>query len=90
MPPNLPAERRVRSGAEAYGLPMFETGDRIRFPDPKQHQTICEGTFVERGGVPIEVPSRVGGVPSRLVDSAVVRRPDGTTALVIYAWIRPG
>ena len=67
---------------------MFEAGDRILFPDPKQQQTICEGTFVERGDRPIEVPSRVGGVPSRRVDSAVVRRPDGTTAFVIYAWIR--
>ena len=68
---------------------MFESGDPILFPDPKQQQTICEGTFVEHGHRPIEVPSRVGGVPSRLVDSAVVQRADGTTAFVIYAWIRP-
>ena len=68
---------------------MLEPGDRIRFPDPKQNHAITEGTFVERGDRPIEVASRAPGVPPRRVDSAVVRRPDGTTAFVIYAWVRP-
>jgi hypothetical protein len=30
----------------------------------------------------------VGGVPPRLVESAWVRRDDGTRARVIHAWIR--
>jgi len=68
---------------------MIEPGDRVRFPDPKQQQTIAVGTFVGRGDRPIEVPSRAPGVPPRLADSAVVRRDDGSTAFVIYAWIRP-
>jgi len=51
---------------------------------------MTRGTFVEVAvGQPIEVPSRVGGVPPRLVESAWVRREDGTTARVIHAWIRP-
>jgi len=51
---------------------------------------MTNGTFVALTvGEPIEVPSRVGGVPPRLVESAWVRREDGTTARVIHGWIRP-
>jgi hypothetical protein len=68
----------------------FAAGDAIRFPDPQRGEQMTHGTFVEVAvGQPIEVPSRVGGVPPRLVESALVRREDGTTARVIHAWIRP-
>jgi uncharacterized protein len=68
----------------------FSAGDPIRFPDPQLGEQMTHGTFVEVAvGQPIEVPSRVGGVPPRLVESAWVRREDGTTARVIHAWIRP-
>jgi hypothetical protein len=69
---------------------MFEAGDRIRFPDPRQGDALTDGTFVELAvGQPITVPSRVGGVPPRIVEAALVRRDDGTTERVIHAWIRP-
>jgi hypothetical protein len=69
---------------------MFREGDRVRFPDPDRHEEITDGTFVEiAAGRPLEVKSRVGGVPSRFAESAWVRRADGTTARVIHAWIRP-
>jgi len=69
---------------------MFETGDRIRFPDPLRDDALTEGTFVEiAAGQPIKIPPRVGGVPPRIVDAAWVRRDDGTTERVIHAWIRP-
>jgi predicted pyridoxine 5'-phosphate oxidase superfamily flavin-nucleotide-binding protein len=69
---------------------MFQAGDRVRFPDPLRNEQMTDGTFVEIAvGQPIEVPSRVGGVPPRLVESAWVRRDDGTTARVIHAWVRP-
>lgn len=68
----------------------FREGDRIRFPDPLRNEQMTPGTFVGIAvGEPIEVPSRVGGVPPRLVESAWVRREDGTTARVIHGWIRP-
>jgi uncharacterized protein len=68
----------------------FREGDRIRFPDPLHGEQMTSGTFVAVAvGEPIEVPSRVGGVPPRLVESAWVRREDGTKARVIHAWIRP-
>jgi predicted pyridoxine 5'-phosphate oxidase superfamily flavin-nucleotide-binding protein len=67
----------------------FREGDRIRFPDPLKGEQMTPGTFVAvAAGEPIEVPSRVGGVPPRLVESAWVRREDGTKARVIHAWIR--
>jgi hypothetical protein len=51
---------------------------------------MTRGTFVGvAAGQPIEVKSKVGGVPSRLVESAWVRRDDGSTERVIHAWIRP-
>jgi hypothetical protein len=69
---------------------MFEAGDRIRFPDPLQGDALTDGTFVEiAAGQPITVPSRVGGVPPRIVAAAWVRRDDGTVERVIHAWIRP-
>jgi uncharacterized protein len=68
----------------------FRAGDRVRFPDPLRNEQMTTGTFVAVAvGEPIEVPSRVGGVPPRLVESAWVRREDGTTARVIHGWIRP-
>ena len=68
----------------------FREGDRIRFPDPLKGEQMTPGTFVAvAAGEPIEVPSRVGGVPPRLVESAWVQREDGTKARVIHAWIRP-
>lgn len=68
----------------------FREGDRIRFPDPLRNEQMTPGTFVAIAvGEPIAVPSRVGGVPPRLVESAWVRREDGTTARVIHGWIRP-
>ncbi len=68
----------------------FRAGDRVRFPDPLRKEQMTTGTFVAVAvGEPIEVPSRVGGVPPRLVESAWVRREDGTTARVIHGWIRP-
>jgi len=68
----------------------FREGDRVRFPDPCRGEQMTPGTFVEVAvGEPIEVPSRVGGVPPRLVESAWVQREDGTKARVIHAWIRP-
>jgi uncharacterized protein len=67
----------------------FRAGDRIRFPDPQRNEQMTTGTFVAVAvGEPIEVPSRVGGVPPRLVESAWVRRDDGTSARVIHGWIR--
>jgi predicted pyridoxine 5'-phosphate oxidase superfamily flavin-nucleotide-binding protein len=68
----------------------FREGDPVRFPDPRNGEQLTTGTFVAVAvGEPIEVPSRVGGVPPRLVESAWVRREDGTKARVIHAWIRP-
>src|SRR4029079_18064124 len=68
----------------------FSEGDPIRFTDPQRGEQITRVTVGEVAvGQPIEVPSRVGGVPPRLVESAWVRREDGTTARVIHAWIRP-
>ena len=68
----------------------FRAGDRVRFPDPLRKEQMTTGTFVAVAvGEPIEVPSRVGGVPPRLVESAWVRRDDGTNARVIHGWIRP-
>jgi hypothetical protein len=68
----------------------FREGDRIRFADPLNGEQMTPGTFVAvAAGQPIEVKSKVGGVPSRLVESAWVRREDGSTERVIHAWIRP-
>jgi hypothetical protein len=68
---------------------MFSTGDRVRFPDPRLDHALAEGTFVEYDDQPIEIKARVGGVPSRFVASAWVRRDDGTTERVIAAWVQP-
>jgi predicted pyridoxine 5'-phosphate oxidase superfamily flavin-nucleotide-binding protein len=90
--------RRARSApaGQARGDPRsarrvaLPAGDRVRFPDPLRREQMTTGTFVAVAvGEPIEVPSRVGGVPPRLVESAWVRREDGTTARVIHGWIRP-
>jgi predicted pyridoxine 5'-phosphate oxidase superfamily flavin-nucleotide-binding protein len=68
----------------------FREGDRIVFADPRNGERMTRGTFVAvAAGQPIEVKSKVGGVPSRLVESAWVRRADGSTERVIHAWIRP-
>jgi predicted pyridoxine 5'-phosphate oxidase superfamily flavin-nucleotide-binding protein len=84
-----PAITRRRGPVEAVDS-GFREGDRIRFPDPRRGQQMTPGTFVAVAvGEPIEVPSRVGGVPPRLVESAWVQREDGTRARVIHAWIRP-
>jgi predicted pyridoxine 5'-phosphate oxidase superfamily flavin-nucleotide-binding protein len=86
--PALPA-KRAPIPAPPVESP-FRAGDRVRFPDPLRNEQMTTGTFVAVAvGEPIEVPSRVGGVPPRLVQSARVRRDDGTTARVIHGWIRP-
>jgi predicted pyridoxine 5'-phosphate oxidase superfamily flavin-nucleotide-binding protein len=66
----------------------FREGDRIRFPDPRRGEQMTRGTFLAvAAGEPIEVKAKVGGVPSRLVESAWVKREDGSTERVIHAWI---
>ena len=96
--PAAPQPRRPMPASRPVAIPppptpvasAFSAGDAIRFPDPQRGEQMTHGTFVEVAvGHPIEVPSRVGGVPPRLVESAWVRREDGTTARVIHAWIRP-
>jgi len=96
--PSPPRPLRPAPAARPVAIPppptpvasAFSAGDPIRFPDPQRGEQMTRGTFVEVAvGQPIEVPSRVGGVPPRLVESAWVRREDGTTARVIHAWIRP-
>jgi uncharacterized protein len=79
----------ARPPAPAVESP-FREGDRIRFPDPLRGDRMTPGTFVGVAvGQPIEVKAKVGGVPSRLVESAWIRREDGSTERVIHAWIRP-
>jgi hypothetical protein len=69
---------------------MFETGDRIRFPDPLANDAMTDGTFLEIAvGEPVEVSSAIGSGPGRLADTAWVSRDDGTTARVVYERIRP-
>src|SRR6476646_1729036 len=96
--PAAPRRLRPAPAARPVAIPppptpvasAFSAGDPVRFPDPQRGEQMTRGTFVEVAvGQPIEVPSRVGGVPPRLVESAWVRREDGTTARVIHAWIRP-
>jgi predicted pyridoxine 5'-phosphate oxidase superfamily flavin-nucleotide-binding protein len=87
-PAPAPPARRAPIPAPPVESP-FRAGDRIRFPDPQRNEQMTTGTFVAVAvGEPIEVPSRVGGVPSRLVEGAWVRRDDGTTERVIHGWIR--
>src|SRR3954469_18446698 len=95
----VPPAARDTSGAAARAPPPppaatvespFREGDRIRFPDPLRGDQMTPGTFVGVAvGQPIEVKAKVGGVPSRLVESAWTRREDGSTERVIHAWIRP-
>ena len=88
-PASVPPAKRAPIPAPPVESP-FRAGDRIRFPDPQRNEQMTTGTFVAVAvGEPIEVPSRVGGVPPRLVEGAWVRRDDGTTARVIHGWIRP-
>jgi uncharacterized protein len=88
-PASVPPARAAPIPAPAVDSP-FREGDRIRFPDPRNGEQMTAGTFVAvAAGQPIEVKSKVGGVPSRLVESAWVKREDGTTERVIHAWIRP-
>jgi predicted pyridoxine 5'-phosphate oxidase superfamily flavin-nucleotide-binding protein len=88
-PTPVPPAKRAPIPAPPVESP-FRAGDRVRFPDPLRNEQMTTGTFVAVAvGEPIEVPSRVGGVPPRLVESAWVRRADGTTARVIHGWIRP-
>jgi hypothetical protein len=68
--------------------PMFNAGDRIRFPDPLLNEAPAEGTFVELTEELVEVKTRIGFLPSRYAAGAWVRRDDGTTECVIAAWIR--
>src|SRR4051812_32098381 len=85
-PPPLPPPRRQPPPAP----PPLLRGAPPRFPDPERNEQLTPGTFVGiAAGEPIAVPSRVGGVPPRLVESAWVKRADGTTARVIHAWITP-
>jgi len=87
-PAPVPPAKRAPIPAPPVESP-FRAGDRVRFPDPLRNEQMTTGTFVAVAvGEPIEVPSRVGGVPPRLVESAWVRREDGTTARVIHGWIR--
>jgi predicted pyridoxine 5'-phosphate oxidase superfamily flavin-nucleotide-binding protein len=100
-PRPTPAVRRLPAGrpapsARAAPIPAppvespFREGDAIRFADPLRNDQMTPGTFIAVAvGEPIEVKSKVGGVPSRLVESAWVRREDGSTTRVIHAWIRP-
>ena len=68
----------------------FREGDRVRFADPLRDDQMTPGTFIAvAAGQPIEVKSKIGGLPSRLVESAWVKRDDGSTERVIHAWIRP-
>jgi uncharacterized protein len=88
-PAPVPPARAAPIPAPAVDSP-FREGDRIRFPDPLHGEQMTPGTFVAvAAGQPIEVKSKVGGVPSRLVESAWVKRDDGSTERVIHAWIRP-
>jgi predicted pyridoxine 5'-phosphate oxidase superfamily flavin-nucleotide-binding protein len=88
-PAAVPPAKRAPIPAPPVESP-FRAGDRVRFPDPERNEQMTTGTFVAVAvGDPIAVPSRVGGVPPRLVESAWVRREDGTTARVIHGWIRP-
>jgi predicted pyridoxine 5'-phosphate oxidase superfamily flavin-nucleotide-binding protein len=88
-PVGVPPAKRAPIPAPPVESP-FRAGDRVRFPDPLRNEQMTTGTFVAVAvGEPIEVPSRVGGVPPRLVESAWVRHEDGTTARVIHGWIRP-
>ncbi len=68
---------------------MFNTGDRILFADPLQDGAMTAGTFLEIApNEPVEVPSPTGDGMGRLADTAWVRRDDGTTAQVVYEYIR--
>jgi predicted pyridoxine 5'-phosphate oxidase superfamily flavin-nucleotide-binding protein len=85
-PPSPPAPAAIAPPVAS----AFAEGDPVRFPDPERNEQLTPGTFVGiAAGEPIAVPSRVGGVPPRLVESAWVKRADGTTARVIHAWITP-
>src|SRR3954454_11472925 len=97
-PPRPPAPRAASPAPAGPPAPPpaptvespFREGDRIRFPDPLRGDQMTPGTFVGVAvGQPIEVKAKVGGVPSRLVESAWIRREDGSTERVIHAWIRP-
>jgi uncharacterized protein len=88
-PAPVPPAKRAPIPAPPVESP-FRAGDRVRFPDPLRNEQMTTGTFVAVAvGEPLEVPSRVGGVPPRLAESAWVRREDGTAERVIHGWIRP-